>query len=81
MPLNPRPWSERWERADLQGIQEIVYKNEKVREKLMKKKAHPQVQKAWEKEDIMKHYRESINPVEANEILTEVKKRKEKTWK
>lgn len=47
--LKPKPWLERWERQDLQGVQdlglpEIFYKKAK------------EVAKPWEKYDLMKEY-------------------------
>lgn len=78
--LGPRPWSQRWERFDLKGVQEYRgWKSELVKNKAMKSREHPQVKKPWEKDDIMKKYRESINTVESANILKEVKQ-KSKKW-
>ena len=38
---------------------------------MKKKREHPQVQKPWEKHDLMLHYRNTINPVESAQIMTE----------
>lgn len=46
----------------------------------MKSREHPQVKKLWDKSDIVKHYRESINPEEAADVYEEVKASK-KSWK
>lgn len=48
--LKPRPWHERWERKDLQGVLDLglperFYKRAKLHEK------------PWEKYDLMKEYR------------------------
>lgn len=45
----------------------------------MKSRELPQVKRPWEKDDIMKKYRESINTVESANILKEVKE-KSKKW-
>lgn len=50
IPLNPTPWREKWEAADLKGASNII-----VTEK-RSKKAAVRV-KPWEKYDLMKIYR------------------------
>ncbi|XP_046571573.1 39S ribosomal protein L19, mitochondrial-like isoform X2 [Haliotis rubra] len=69
--LNPPPWHERWERMDLMGVEEF-----NVSEKRQRKAAA--VAKPWEKYDLMKHYRESINEVESRTLMKEVFLRKQK---
>ncbi|KAH3729350.1 39S ribosomal protein L19, mitochondrial-like [Dreissena polymorpha] len=79
--LNPRPWSQRWERVDLQGVEPFTgWKSEKQRLKLKRLANQPQVKKEWEKMDLMKHYRESIPPEESMRIYGEVVK-DAKDWK
>lgn len=78
--LGPRPWSRRWERYDYKGIKEFTgWKSEYSKNKAMKAKEHPQVKKPWEKYDIMKHYRESVNPAESADIYKDVEQ-KRKDW-
>ncbi|KAK7503313.1 hypothetical protein BaRGS_00005578 [Batillaria attramentaria] len=63
--LNPRPWLERWERMNLQGIEDL-----ELPEKFyIRAKA---VAKPWEKYDLMKQYRASVNDDEAATIMKEV---------
>lgn len=50
IPLNPLPWSQRWEHHNLKGVKEIV-----VSERRQKKAAA--FAKPWEKYDLMKTYR------------------------
>ncbi|WAR07296.1 RM19-like protein [Mya arenaria] len=79
--LNMRPWSQRWERHELQGVEPFTgWKDKKQKDKIERLKNHPQVQKPWEKHDIMKHYRESINPVDTKSIYAEVEENS-KDWK
>ncbi|XP_060602634.1 large ribosomal subunit protein bL19m-like isoform X2 [Ruditapes philippinarum] len=79
--LGPRPWTQRWWRMDLKGVHKVdPYRSEKARIKGKKKDEHPQLKKVWEKDDIMKHYRESINYVESAEIYKEMQK-ESKDWK
>ncbi|KAK1117913.1 hypothetical protein K0M31_015584 [Melipona bicolor] len=65
IPLNPLPWSQRWERYNLKGVKEIV-----VNERRQKKAAA--LAKPWEKYDLMKTYRETIPEEEQNEIFSDV---------
>ena len=63
--LNPRPWLERWERYNLQGIQDL-----ELPERFYTRAQ--QVAKPWEKYDIMKHHRDNIDDGEADSIMKEV---------
>lgn len=67
VPLNPRPWHERWERQNLKGTEPIV-----LPERFWIRAAHPQIAKPFEKYDLMKQYRESINDEETESIMSEV---------
>ena len=65
--LGPRPWERRWEREDLKGVEDLGLPQrfyDRARE----------VSKPWEKHDLMKQYRESINEVETEEIMADVHK-------
>ncbi|XP_031774568.1 39S ribosomal protein L19, mitochondrial isoform X2 [Apis florea] len=65
IPLNPLPWSEKWERKNLKGVKDLI-----VTEKRRKKaEAHS---KPWEKYDLMKTYRETIPEEEQIEIFSDV---------
>ena len=63
--MGPRPWHERWERADLQGVEDLGLP-ERFYERARK------VAKPWEKHDLMKQYREQINEPETEQIMAEV---------
>ena len=63
--LGPRPWHERWERKELKGVQDLG-----LPERFYKRAA--KVAKPWEKHDLMKQYRESVNDVDADNIMAEV---------
>lgn len=65
--LKPRPWLERWERQDLQGVEnvdELLY--DKHRRKA-KERATP-----WEKYDLMKEYRRTHSEEEQEDIFSEI---------
>lgn len=65
--LKPRPWLERWERQDLQGVEnidELLYDKHR---RLAAKRATP-----WEKYDLMKEYRRSIPEQEQKEVYSEI---------
>ena len=65
--LGPRPWHERWERRELQGVEPL---ESLVTEKMLKKaelRAEP-----WEKYDLMKQYRREVNPEDTDKIMGEV---------
>lgn len=65
--LKPRPWLERWERQDLQGVEnvnELLYDKHR---RLAAKRATP-----WEKYDLMKEYRRSISEEEQRDIYSEI---------
>lgn len=47
--LKPRPWTQKWERQNLQGVQEF-----ELPQKFMDKAA--KVAKPWEKYDLMRTY-------------------------
>lgn len=65
--LKPRPWLEKWERQNLNGITNILeYTNEKRLRKAAK------LATPWEKFDLMKQYRKSIPDEEQQEIYAEV---------
>lgn len=65
--LGPRPWHERWERKNLKGVEDLG-----LPQRFYDRAKHPQIAKPWEKHDLMKQYRESINDVETKEIMSEV---------
>ena len=65
--LKPRPWLERWERQNLQGISNL-YDNLKDKHILSAQR----IEKPWEKYDLMKEYRRSIPEEEQNQIYSEV---------
>ncbi|XP_041369131.1 39S ribosomal protein L19, mitochondrial-like [Gigantopelta aegis] len=67
--LNPRPWHQRWERCDLKGVEPFEV-SQKLRDKAKK------VAKPWEKYDLMKHYRETINDDESDTIMREIYSKK-----
>ena len=67
--LNPRPWHQRWERCDLKGVEPFEV-SQKLRDKAEK------VKKPWEKFDLMKQYRETINDNESGDIMKEVYSKK-----
>lgn len=63
--LKPRPWHERWERKNLQGLMDLG-----LPEKFYKwAKLH---EKPWEKYDLMKEYRATIPEEEQAEIFQEI---------
>ncbi|XP_054737864.1 39S ribosomal protein L19, mitochondrial-like [Anastrepha obliqua] len=65
--LRPRPWLERWERQNLQGVANVdQYITNKQRRQAQKH------EKPWEKYDIMKQYRATIPEEEQKEIFAEV---------
>lgn len=62
--LKPRPWLERWERQDLQGVEnvdELLYDKHR---RLAAERATP-----WEKYDLMKEYRRTIPDEEQVDIF------------
>ncbi|XP_069696006.1 large ribosomal subunit protein bL19m [Periplaneta americana] len=65
--MKPRPWLERWERQDLQGVDNIESYVSKWRLKRAAAVATP-----WNKYDLMKEYRESIPEEEQIEIFSDV---------
>lgn len=65
--LKPRPWLERWERQNLQGVANIL---EHCKEKhLRQAKLHV---RPWVKFDLMKEYRASVPEEEQRRIFSEV---------
>ena len=80
--MGPRPWEERWERANLRGIKEFthLFKSQKALEKNMRNMKKPEIRKPWEKYDIMKHYRESPDFNTKAEVAKEIVKEQTK-WK
>ncbi|XP_047358006.1 39S ribosomal protein L19, mitochondrial [Vespa velutina] len=65
VPLNPRPWLERWERKELKGVTNIIVGQ--TRRQKVAAHATP-----WEKYDLMKIYRETIPEEEQRDIFAEV---------
>lgn len=65
--LKPRPWLERWERQNLQGVANIT---EYLKEKHIQ--SAKKLEKPWEKYDLMKEYRKTIPEDEQKEIYAEV---------
>ncbi|CAL7937188.1 unnamed protein product [Xylocopa violacea] len=65
VPLNPLPWTEKWERKNMKGIKNIV-----VNERRQRKAAA--AEKPWEKYDLMKTYRETIPEEEQMEIFSDI---------
>ncbi|GAB1597475.1 39S ribosomal protein L19, mitochondrial-like [Argonauta hians] len=66
--LNPRPWLMRYERMDLKGVEDI-----KLPERFFVKAR--KVANPWEKYDLMKEYRETINDTDADIIYNEFSER------
>lgn len=66
--LNPRPWTENWYKHDYKGIDNI---EDQITNKMNRRRV--QLQKPWEKYDMMKTYRETLPEEEINEILSEIK--------
>jgi large subunit ribosomal protein L19 len=50
--LGPRPWSERWERKNLKGIEAIA-----MPQRFYDRASHPQIAQPWRKRDLMLNYR------------------------
>lgn len=68
--LRPRPWTQKWERKELKGIENIdALLYEKHRRKAAK------VEKPWEKYDLMLQYRKTIPEEEQNKIFGEIQPR------
>ncbi|KAF7280258.1 mitochondrial ribosomal protein L19 [Rhynchophorus ferrugineus] len=63
--LKPRPWLERWERKNLKGIEELD-----LPERFFKRAK--ELEKPWEKYDLMKEYMRTIPEEEQIEIFSEV---------
>nr|CAG4652223.1 EOG090X0F2L [Triops cancriformis] len=63
--LRPRPWLERWERQNLQGVQDLGL------EERFYKRAE-ELATPWEKYDLMKDYRSTIPEEEQKQIYSEV---------
>ncbi|XP_050307745.1 39S ribosomal protein L19, mitochondrial [Anthonomus grandis grandis] len=63
--LKPRPWLERWERKDLKGVQDLG-----LPEKFYKRAK--ELEKPWEKYDLMKEYMRTIPEEEQLQIYSEV---------
>nr|CAG4642844.1 EOG090X0F2L [Evadne anonyx] len=63
--LKPRPWLERWERQELQGVEDLNLKQE-FYDRAEKQK------KPWEKYDLMLQYRNTIPAEEQEKIFKEV---------
>lgn len=65
--LKPRPWLERWERQDLQGVENV---DELLYDKHRRKAAERAT--PWEKYDLMKEYRRSIPEEEQAKVFSEI---------
>jgi large subunit ribosomal protein L19 len=63
--LKPRPWLERWERKNLQGVQDLG-----LPEKFYKRAK--ELETPWEKYDLMKQYMRTSPEEEQVEIYSEV---------
>jgi large subunit ribosomal protein L19 len=65
--LKPRPWLERWERQNLQGVDnvdELLYDKHRRKAKA--------VETPWEKYDLMKEYRRAIPEEEQVDIFSQI---------
>ncbi|CAH0560483.1 unnamed protein product [Brassicogethes aeneus] len=63
--LKPKPWLERWERQNLQGVEDLGLPEKfYIRAK--------ELEKPWEKYDLMKDYMKTIPEEEQTEIFSEV---------
>lgn len=65
--LKPRPWLARWERQNLQGVEnldELLYDKHRRKAKT--------AETPWEKYDLMKEYRRTIPEEEQNLIFSEI---------
>lgn len=69
--LKPRPWTQKWERQNLQGVQEF-----ELPQKFIDKAA--KVAKPWEKYDLMRTYMKTIPEEEQNEIFDDIKNQLQK---
>ena len=67
MKLKPRPWLERWERQNLQGVENV---DELLYDKHRRQAAA--VATPWEKYDLMKEYRRSIPEEEQVDIFSQI---------
>lgn len=72
--LKPRPWYERWERKNLQGVQDL-----ELPERFYKRAK--ELETPWEKYDLMKEYRRLIPEEEQREIYAEVYKQEKDVGK
>nr|SVE73863.1 EOG090X0F2L [Daphnia atkinsoni] len=63
--LRPRPWLERWERQNLQGVEDL-----NLPQRFYDRAE--EVAKPWEKYDLMLHYRKTIPAEEQEKIFAEV---------
>ncbi|XP_076047637.1 mitochondrial ribosomal protein L19 isoform X2 [Oratosquilla oratoria] len=63
--LKPRPWHERWERKNFQGVQDLG-----LPERFYKRAK--ELEKPYEKYDLMKEYRATIPEEEQAEIFAEI---------
>lgn len=65
--MKPYPWFQKWERKDLQGVEELdQYLG------WWQKKQKPRHEKPWAKYDLMKEYRRTIPEEEQSKIFTEI---------
>lgn len=72
--LGPRPWYCRWERCDLQGVEDLG-----LPERFYQRAQ--ELAQPWEKYDLMKKYRNTINDVDASNIMSEVQQNVKDTAK
>lgn len=68
--LRPRPWSQKWERKNLKGVEDI---DALLYPKHQRKAAI--AEKPWEKYDLMLAYRKTIPQEEQEKILSEIQPR------
>ncbi|XP_074662892.1 large ribosomal subunit protein bL19m-like [Tubulanus polymorphus] len=65
VPLNPRPWHQRWERADLQNAQ-----LPEIKQKLIDRAE--ELAEPWQKYDLMKNYRADIQDEDIELVYKDV---------
>lgn len=65
--MKPFPWFQKWERQNLQGVEELDNHLNWWR-----KKQRPRHESPWEKYDLMKQYRKTITEEEQSKIFTEI---------
>ena len=68
--MNPYPWFARWELKKYKGMD---YSHSDLPPKYLKGVTHPQNVRAWEKHDLMRQYRNSIDDESTEQIMSEVR--------